>query len=274
MGHCLPSVWNGSWNDALDNPSAASAVSAMSCAIGTASAHAARGRTSCKRQASGSNPLTGSQFSVGKHLISTLVRGTWRAVRPADPRHRPRPGPWYTSPSITSSAPVIASARTPRLTRTAGSRSTRPPACSSRATWTRSGTSLPRLASSCEMMRTCSPMNRACPAVEPGLGHAQGRCSRRCRRGGARHQGRTALHRQPAPRRRLRPAQHRRAPRPQRRRSDHAPALRRPSPPRSTGAPQRTWPSSPHAVLQCRLMLQRRLNSNRLCGPDAAGRGG
>ena len=69
-----------------------------------------------------------------------------------------------------------------------------------------------------------------CPAVEPGLGHAQGRRGRRRGRGEARHQGRTALHRQPAPRRRLRPAQHRRPPRPQRRRRDHPAALRRPGP--------------------------------------------
>jgi hypothetical protein len=36
MDHCLPSAWNGSWNGALDNPSAARAVSAMTCAIGAA----------------------------------------------------------------------------------------------------------------------------------------------------------------------------------------------------------------------------------------------
>jgi integrase len=41
---------------------------------------------------------------------------------------------------------------------------------------------------------------------------------------------RAALHRQPASRGRLRPAQHRRAARPQRRRRDHASALRRPGP--------------------------------------------
>ena len=64
----------------------------------------------------------------------------------------------------------------------------------------------------------------------PELGHPPDRRGRRCRRGGARHQGRAALHRQPAPRRRLRPAQHRRPPRPQRRRRDHAAALRRPGP--------------------------------------------
>jgi hypothetical protein len=63
MAHFPPSAWNGSWNDAPDNPSAAGAVSAMTCAIIAASAHGARGRTSCKRQVSGSNPLTGSQWS-------------------------------------------------------------------------------------------------------------------------------------------------------------------------------------------------------------------
>ncbi len=68
------------------------------------------------------------------------------------------------------------------------------------------------------------------PAVEPGLGHPSDRRGRGRRRGEARHQGRTALHRQPAPGRRLRPAQHRCAPRPERRRRDHASALRRPGP--------------------------------------------
>ena len=50
MDHCLVSAWNGSWNGALDDPSAASAVSGMTCAMSAASAHDARGRTSCKRQ--------------------------------------------------------------------------------------------------------------------------------------------------------------------------------------------------------------------------------
>jgi hypothetical protein len=76
VDHCLPSAWNGLWNGALDNPSAASAVSAMTCAIGAASAHGARGRTSCKRQVSGSIPLTGSQVSGGKYPLCVSVRGT------------------------------------------------------------------------------------------------------------------------------------------------------------------------------------------------------
>jgi hypothetical protein len=66
MDHCLPSAWNGSWNGALDNPRAASAVGAMTCVIGAASARGAEGRTSCKRQVSGSIPLTGSQVRWGK----------------------------------------------------------------------------------------------------------------------------------------------------------------------------------------------------------------
>ena len=56
-------AWNGSWNAAPDNPSAMSAVGAMTSAIGAARAHGTRGRTSCKRQVSGSIPLTGSQRS-------------------------------------------------------------------------------------------------------------------------------------------------------------------------------------------------------------------
>jgi len=66
-------AWNGSWNVVSDNPSAVGAVSAMTCAIGAASALGARGRTSCKRQASGSNPLTGSQVN-GVNNLSALGR--------------------------------------------------------------------------------------------------------------------------------------------------------------------------------------------------------
>jgi hypothetical protein len=65
MDHRLQSAWNGSWNGALDNPSAASAVSAKARTIRAASAPSARGRTSCKRQVSGSIPLTGSQVRRG-----------------------------------------------------------------------------------------------------------------------------------------------------------------------------------------------------------------
>ena len=35
--------------------------------------HGARGRTSCKRQAIGSNLLTGSQFSASLAFASTLI---------------------------------------------------------------------------------------------------------------------------------------------------------------------------------------------------------
>ena len=67
---CLPSASNGSWHGAAENPSAVSAVSAMTCAISAASVHGARGRASCKRQASGSNPLTGSQVRPGSALLA------------------------------------------------------------------------------------------------------------------------------------------------------------------------------------------------------------
>jgi hypothetical protein len=53
-------AWTGSWTGASGNPSAASAISAMTRVICAGSAHNARSRTSCKRQVSGSNPLTGS----------------------------------------------------------------------------------------------------------------------------------------------------------------------------------------------------------------------
>ncbi len=56
-----PSVWDGSWNDALHDPSAASAAGAITCVIGAARGQGAWGRAPCKRQASGSNPLTGSK---------------------------------------------------------------------------------------------------------------------------------------------------------------------------------------------------------------------
>ena len=54
-------MWNGSWNGRLSNPSSAVASRAMSRAIYAAKGSGAAGRTSCKRQVSGSNPLTGSQ---------------------------------------------------------------------------------------------------------------------------------------------------------------------------------------------------------------------
>ncbi len=63
----------GSWTGAPDNPSAASAIGAMTRVIGAASAHGVRGRTSCKRQVSGSNPLTGSRsgnLAPGEELPS------------------------------------------------------------------------------------------------------------------------------------------------------------------------------------------------------------
>jgi catechol 2,3-dioxygenase-like lactoylglutathione lyase family enzyme len=50
-----------------------SALSAMIRVICAASALGARGRTSCKRQASGSNPLTGSQLSQGKYPLCAAL---------------------------------------------------------------------------------------------------------------------------------------------------------------------------------------------------------
>jgi hypothetical protein len=63
----MPCAWNG----ALGNPGAENAFSAMACAASAASAHGAQGRASCKRQVSGSNPLTGSQASEGMALSGT-----------------------------------------------------------------------------------------------------------------------------------------------------------------------------------------------------------
>jgi len=36
VGRCLPSAWNGSWNETPKKASAAGAVSAMTCVIGAA----------------------------------------------------------------------------------------------------------------------------------------------------------------------------------------------------------------------------------------------
>jgi hypothetical protein len=58
---CPQSAWNGSWNGTPDYASAAGAAAAMICVISAASAIGAGGRTSCKRQVSGSIPLTGSR---------------------------------------------------------------------------------------------------------------------------------------------------------------------------------------------------------------------
>jgi len=60
MDYCVPAVWNVSWNGLLAYSSAAGAVSAVDRAISAASACAARDHPSCKRQVSGSIPLTGS----------------------------------------------------------------------------------------------------------------------------------------------------------------------------------------------------------------------
>jgi len=68
--------WTGSWTGVSDNPSAVSAISAITRVIRAASAHDARGRTSCKRQVPGSNPGTGSQVREGKYLQCVSVRGT------------------------------------------------------------------------------------------------------------------------------------------------------------------------------------------------------
>ena len=63
-----------------DNSSVVSAVSATIRVICAASAHGVRGRTSCKRQASGSNPLTGSQVSGSLAFASTLIVERRRVV--------------------------------------------------------------------------------------------------------------------------------------------------------------------------------------------------
>jgi hypothetical protein len=61
----LEDSWNGSWNGGGENPSVLGAVVALSCGIGAGSGPKAREHASCKRQVSGSNPLTGSQVNEG-----------------------------------------------------------------------------------------------------------------------------------------------------------------------------------------------------------------
>jgi integrase len=99
-------AWTGSWTGAPDYPSAASAFSAITCAIRATRTLGAQSRTSCKRQASGSNPLTGSQ-GVIRHALEALAadsliivrhgRATVVAGEPSgDPRlSRRRPGPGH-----------------------------------------------------------------------------------------------------------------------------------------------------------------------------------
>ena len=74
-----------SWNGLLADSSAAGAVSAIYRAISAASACAARGHPSCKRQVSGSIPLTGSQVRRGKAVcVSRFVERTSSAALPGD----------------------------------------------------------------------------------------------------------------------------------------------------------------------------------------------
>jgi hypothetical protein len=71
--------WTGSWTGAPDNPSVVSAVSAMIRVFCAGRTLGAWGRASCKRQVSGSNPLTGSRSEgLTPHLSS--LRGTNRGT--------------------------------------------------------------------------------------------------------------------------------------------------------------------------------------------------
>ena len=49
-------AWHGPWHGTLDNPSTASAISAIPCVIGAASADSARDRTYGKEKVYGSIP--------------------------------------------------------------------------------------------------------------------------------------------------------------------------------------------------------------------------
>ena len=69
-GFWLPSAWNGSWDDAQNNPSAAGGVSAIACAIGAARACAAREHTSCKRQVIDSDPDVSQQAGLAFFVVA------------------------------------------------------------------------------------------------------------------------------------------------------------------------------------------------------------
>ena len=59
-----------------ENPSVLGAVVALSCGIGAGSGPKAWEHASCKRQVSGSNPLTGPQVNEGFAASSRRPRGT------------------------------------------------------------------------------------------------------------------------------------------------------------------------------------------------------
>jgi hypothetical protein len=68
-------MWTGSWTGSLDNPSAASAISAMICVIYAASAHGARGRTSHNPAVIGASPaapLRSSQLRAPAFAVSRV----------------------------------------------------------------------------------------------------------------------------------------------------------------------------------------------------------
>jgi hypothetical protein len=84
-----PCAWSGSWNDAPNNPSVASAVNAMTCAIRAASALGARGRTSCNgRPAVRIRRLPGRQ-RCAPHLHQGDMRVALRVVELPGPGEVP-----------------------------------------------------------------------------------------------------------------------------------------------------------------------------------------
>jgi|HubBroStandDraft_2_1064218.scaffolds.fasta_scaffold190154_2 hypothetical protein len=95
-----------------------SAIGAMIRVICAASAHCAGGRASCKRQASGSNPLTGSQFSSGIDLTSSPIRGT-NNTDPGDPSITSRVAKGHIKQLPSGSFRVSVHAGTDPLTRRA-----------------------------------------------------------------------------------------------------------------------------------------------------------
>jgi hypothetical protein len=75
-------AWNGSWNGPPRNPLVLGAAVALSCGIGAGSGPKAREHASCKRQVSGSNPLTGSTSIPAKmpsHLGMVVMSDTSRS---------------------------------------------------------------------------------------------------------------------------------------------------------------------------------------------------
>ena len=69
-----PPPWNESWNGSPGNTRVLGAARALLYGIGAGSGRMAPGHASCKRQVSGSNPLTGSKYQQVREAFSLVWR--------------------------------------------------------------------------------------------------------------------------------------------------------------------------------------------------------